>query len=138
MASRVRKTIQQKLILEAVRALHNHPTMDQVYEEVRSRYPEIGKATVYRNLSQLSEEGKILTLTLPASPMRYDDSVFPHHHFKCRQCGEILDVDLDLESTLDVKVRAPHGVLIEVSNISFSGLCGKCNVLAEECQSQMP
>ena len=127
MVSRVRKTIQQKLILEAVRALHNHPTMDQVYEEVRSRYPEIGKATVYRNLSELSEEGKIRSLALPASPMRFDDTVFPHHHFKCRQCGEILDVDLDLESAIEGKVKAPHGVLIEVSNISFTGLCGKCN-----------
>jgi len=111
--------------------------MDQVYEEVRSRYPEIGKATVYRNLSQLSEEGQIRSLALPSSPMRYDDTVFPHNHFRCRQCGEILDVDADLEKALEGKVKAPRGVLIEAVNVSFIGLCHHCNAVTTEKQAQM-
>jgi len=127
MTARVRKTIQQKLVLEAVRSLRNHPTMEQVYDEVCCRYPEIGKATVYRNLSQLSEEGQIQSLALPVSPMRYDDNVKPHCHFKCRQCDVVLDINVDLENTLGGLVKAPHGVLIEASSVSFTGLCDKCN-----------
>ena len=127
MSSRIRKTIQQKLILEAVKSLRNHPTMDQVYEEVRCQYPEIGKATVYRNLLQLSEEGAIQSVALPSSPMRYDGTLRHHYHFKCRQCGDILDIDVDLEELFEGSVKAPSGVLIEESNISFGGLCDRCN-----------
>ena len=125
--NRVRKTIQQKLVLDAVKTLHNHPTMDQVYEEVQQRYPEIGRATVYRNLLQLSDEGKISAVALPVSPMRYDDRTSPHYHFRCRQCGDILDVDVDLGNILENKINAPDGIVIEAFNILFSGLCQRCN-----------
>jgi len=69
--------------------------MDQVYEEVRRRYPEIGRATVYRNLLQLSEEGKIRSVTLPASPMRYEERTLTHYHFRCKKCDDIIDIDAD-------------------------------------------
>ena len=130
--NRVRKTIQQKLVLEAVKSLHNHPTMDQVYEEVRRRYPEIGRATVYRNLLQLSEEGKINSVSLPVSPMRYDDSTSPHYHFRCRQCDDILDIDADLENVFEGRVKAPHGISIEAFNLVFTGLCHRCNQFTKE------
>ena len=125
--SLVRKTIQQTLVLEVVKSLRNHPTMDQVYEEVRRLYPKIGKATVYRNLLKLAEEGKISSVALPVSPMRYDDRTLPHYHFKCRQCGCILDVDADLESVFEDGLSVRHGILIETIYVAFSGLCHRCN-----------
>ena len=127
MMGRVRRTIQQKLVLDAVKSLHNHPTMDQVYEEVRRLYPEIGKATVYRNLLQLSEEGKISSVTLPVSPMRYDERTSTHYHFRCRQCGDIMDVDADLENVFEGRIKVPPGISIEAFNIVFTGLCHRCN-----------
>ena len=130
--SRVRKTIQQKLVLDAVKSLCNHPTMDQVYEEVRRRYPEIGRATVYRNLLQLSEEGKIRSVTLPASPMRYEERTLTHYHFRCKKCDDIIDIDADLENAFEGKVKVPHGISIEAFNIVFTGLCHQCNQTKED------
>ena len=49
-----RNTIQRALVLEAVRSLHNHPTSADVYEAVRRTYPNISRATVYRNLGVLA------------------------------------------------------------------------------------
>ena len=52
-----RNTIQRTLVLETVRKLRCHATADQIYEEITKEHPTISKATVYRNLSLLSEIG---------------------------------------------------------------------------------
>ena len=54
-----RNTIQRQLVLSAVRQLQNHPTADEVYQEVQKNCPTISRATVYRNLKLLAEEGEI-------------------------------------------------------------------------------
>ena len=51
-----RNTIQRQLVLSAVRQLQNHPTADEVYQEVQKNCPTISRATVYRNLKLLAEE----------------------------------------------------------------------------------
>ena len=52
-----RNTIQRQLVLSAVRQLQNHPTADEVYQKVQKSCPTISRATVYRNLKLLAEEG---------------------------------------------------------------------------------
>lgn len=42
-----RNTIQRQLVLSAVRQLQNHPTADEVYQEVQKNCPTISRATVY-------------------------------------------------------------------------------------------
>ena len=41
-----RNTIQRQLVLSAVRQLQNHPTADEVYQEVQKNCPTISRATV--------------------------------------------------------------------------------------------
>ena len=62
-----RNTIQRALVLEAVRSLHNHPTSADVYEAVRRTYPNISRATVYRNLGVLASRGDVLRVTRSAA-----------------------------------------------------------------------
>ncbi len=52
-----RNTIQKQLVLDAVFRLANHPTAEEVYAEVARSHPTVSKATVYRNLGSLSEDG---------------------------------------------------------------------------------
>ena len=54
-----RNTIQRQLVLDTVRSMHNHPDAEQVYSEIVKEHPHISKATVYRNLNLLSEQGQI-------------------------------------------------------------------------------
>ena len=66
MAVQRRNTRQRRLVLDAVRALHNgHPTADDVFVEVRRHDGRISRGTVYRNLSLLSDEGMIQQLKTP-------------------------------------------------------------------------
>ena len=60
-----RHTIQRDIVLSAVNALRNHPTADEIYEHIHSSHPTVSRATVYRNLSDLSESGEVLHVELP-------------------------------------------------------------------------
>ena len=50
---------QRELILDSLKNRTDHPTAETLYRDLKDKMPEIGIATVYRNLSTLCEEGKI-------------------------------------------------------------------------------
>ena len=52
-----RNTLQRRLVLETVRRMRNHPTAEEIYLAIAAENPLISKATVYRNLKLLSEQG---------------------------------------------------------------------------------
>ena len=54
-----RNTKQRAVVLDAVRSLHNHPTSADIYDVVHRDYPNVSRATVYRNLSVLSDRGEV-------------------------------------------------------------------------------
>ena len=54
-----RNTIQRSLVYEAVNALQNHATADEIFALIAKDHPHISKGTVYRNLNQLVEDGEI-------------------------------------------------------------------------------
>lgn len=121
-----RNTIQRALVLEAVRSLHNHPTSADVYEVVRRTYPNISRATVYRNLGVLASRGDVLRVEVPNGADRYDFFNEPHYHAKCRVCGGIVDVDMPYEPDIASRVADAHGFAIEGHEIIFDGVCAQC------------
>lgn len=78
-----RNTVQKQLVLQAVRELQCHPTADEVYQHVAARHPSISKATVYRNLNSLAEDGLLRRVAMPDAADRFDFTVGPHYHIKC-------------------------------------------------------
>ena len=121
-----RNTIQRTLVLEAVQSLHNHPTSADVYEVVRERYPNISRATVYRNLGVLANRGDVLRVEVPNGADRYDFLNKPHYHGKCRVCGGVFDIDMPYQSDIVSQVGDAHGFAIEGHEIIFDGVCAEC------------
>lgn len=80
-----RGTRQRHLILCAVRARCDHPTADQLYDDVRAVEPKISRATVYRNLNCLSDDGVICHVRVPGAD-RYDLRTDRHYHLFCVRC----------------------------------------------------
>ena len=71
-----RNTIQKQLVLDAVFRLANHPTAEEVYAEVARSHPTVSKATVYRNLGSLSEDGLLRHIKMPGGAcLLYTSSV---------------------------------------------------------------
>ena len=108
--SRNREAIQ--LYLLSTKA---HPTADTVYQAIKPDIPSISLGTVYRNLNQLAEQGKILKLSMEDGSEHFDGNPLPHHHFTCRKCGRVLDLDLDpeiLNGLNETAARSFNGIIL--------------------------
>lgn len=88
--------------------------------------PEIGIATVYRNLKLLLEEGAIQTVNLPGESARYETmhaAHHHHHHFHCVPCNRVFDVEGCPGAMEDM---APKGFVIERHELTLYGTCAEC------------
>ncbi len=85
----VRHSTQREVIYETLKNTTSHPDVDAIYKEVKRRLPDIGVATVYRNLKMLVAAGKVNTLETTRNCIHYDADVSNHSHFICSECGKI-------------------------------------------------
>ena len=116
-----RSTKQRECIYEALRSLY-HPTAEEVYERICKDSPGIGRATVFRNLSILAEEGRAIKLFFPDEVARYDPNVDGHHHFMCRVCQRIID----LPAKEKLSVPKSTEFTVDMQSVHFYGLCREC------------
>jgi len=120
-----RNTIQRQLIFDAVKELNIHATAEQVIEHLAQTYPSIGRATVYRNLSQMAESGELLRVGSFYGSTHYDHNCHEHYHFICSDCRCIFDVEGQLGDLVE-RFKGTNGFDIIDCNMSFSGLCWEC------------
>lgn len=73
-------TPQRLAIFEAIYALNNHPTAENIIDFIRYNHPNIATATVYKVLDALHEKGLIMKVKTEKDFMRYDAIVDNHHH----------------------------------------------------------
>ena len=121
-----RRTIQRTLVLSAVMESNDHPTAEEVYRYAAQRTPTISRGTVYRNLSQLAEEGLISRIPIPNAPDRFDSATRPHYHLVCRECGRFVDAPLPYQEAMDGKVAQASGWECDFHHIIFQGRCTQC------------
>ena len=125
----MRNTVQRQLVLDAVKALNIHATAEQVYEFIVLKHPSISKATVYRNLNQMSEAGELLNIGTFYGCAHYDHQCHDHHHFVCESCYKVFDVESDFSDIVS-RVKGSQGFDISNFQLSFGGLCWNCKAQA--------
>ncbi len=121
-----RKSTQKEAILRAVKGTRSHPTADWVYEQVRREIPNVSLGTIYRNLKSLKQEGEILELNFASTVSRFDGVIQNHYHFRCEQCGRILDLDEPVDKTLDNRIAQKTDFVVSNHRLEFCGLCQDC------------
>jgi len=121
-----RNTVQRQIILETLKKHKIHPTVDELYVKIYENHPSISKATVYRNLRQLTKHGIIRQISLPDGLERYDGNAELHYHFNCKSCDVIVDIFIEPLAELNANVQKQYGVQVEEHDVVFSGLCLKC------------
>ncbi len=116
-----RSTKQRETVYECVKTLY-HPTSDEILRAVQARDPSVGRATVFRNLTVLCEEGRLVRLFFADEPTRYDYNVCDHDHFVCKSCGAVIDLPKgDTVQRPDVP-----SLQIDSQSVTYYGLCGAC------------
>lgn len=119
-----RNTKQRQIILNAVRSRCDHPSAEQIYEQVSADDPKISRGTVYRNLQILVEQGDILAIRLPNAD-RFDLTTRKHNHFVCVKCGNLSDIGLEYDSNLDNDITE-DGYMVLSHQTIFTGYCPEC------------
>jgi Fe2+ or Zn2+ uptake regulation protein len=100
-----------------------HLSADEVFRQARAGLPELSRATVYNALGELTAAG-LLGLVEGPGPQLYDANVRPHHHFRCRSCQRLYDVE---PSGLESVRLAKRGFRVERAQVLLEGLCPACS-----------
>ena len=100
-----------------------HPTADKIFSDLKKKTPSLSKTTVYNTLDTLRNHNIIQALTISESELHYDFKIANHHHFLCKKCKKIIDIDIACPNLLKVlkgkhKIDEVHGY--------FKGTCGEC------------
>ena len=120
-----RNTLQRSLILASLKRL-DHPTAEEVYNNLIKDYPNISKATVYRNLNLLYRQGAIGKVMMSDAADKFDVTAEPHFHVRCRKCGGLFDMYKDRFKAYLDSICEHEGFTIEEYDILFKGICPKC------------
>ena len=126
MEKKLRHSHQRERILEYLCHTGEHPSAEQIYQDLRPEIPGLSLGTVYRNLKLLEELGKIRRVPVSQGVERYDAICCDHIHFLCSRCGKLQDVpSIDLDS-LCGSLPLAKGSRIEKLDLTITGLCPDC------------
>jgi Fur family peroxide stress response transcriptional regulator len=78
-----------KLVLEKLER-KEHPSFNDILNEVKSRMPSISASTVYNILKLLEDNGVIVSFE--HNGRTYYDKVEPHINVVCADTGKVLDI----------------------------------------------
>ena len=117
-----RQTNQKEIIIDVLEEL-NHPTADELLEKIEKKYGAFSKATLYRNLAQFVENGKVEKVVLNDGLIRYEIAQGYHYHIACINCGHIDNLTLPKPLGFPDKIM---GYKIEGHELVFYGVCPKC------------
>ncbi len=119
-------TPQRVAIFEVLCERGGHPTVDQIYREVRKRFPMISLNTVYQTMEALVEMKVVSPVSHGLEAARYETDSAPHHHAVCMACKRIIDV---FDPAL-ARVRPPRAVKERFQvlghRVEFYGFCADC------------
>ncbi len=116
-------TPQRLEILRYLDTHRTHPTAEGIYTDLKKQNPSLSKTTIYNNLQLLGERGLVHKLTISGSELRFDGDISPHHHFLCKVCGKVFDIDIACHNAK--KVEAGGHRVHEVHGY-FKGVCKEC------------
>ncbi len=120
---KIKPSYQRMKIFEYLNEMKNHPTVDMIYRDLVGEIPTLSKATVYNTLDQLKKTGLARVVTIEDNITRYDSQVSIHGHFKCVNCGRIIDFPVDMES---ISADVLENCSITDKNVYFKGICPGC------------
>jgi Fe2+ or Zn2+ uptake regulation protein len=119
----LRVTRQRKAIWRVLTATEGqHLSADEVFRRALHDQPELSRATVYNALGELVSAGLVGLVDAPDRQL-YDTNVDPHHHFRCRRCGLLYDIE---PSGVERVRVSEHAFAVERIRVLVEGVCAGC------------
>ncbi len=122
-----RVTPQRVAVFEVLCKHGGHPTVDQIYREVRKRFPMISLNTVYQTMEALVDMKVVSPVGHGVEAARYETDATAHHHAVCIACKRITDI---FDGALG-RVRLPRAMRnrfqVMGHKVEFFGYCADCH-----------
>jgi Fur family ferric uptake transcriptional regulator len=126
----LRYTTQREAIAEVFFSLEGHANIEELYERVRAKHPNVGHATVYRTLKLLEECGLAEPRHFGDGTTRYEPRMGDDHHdhLICEKCGTIIEFENEEIERLQLQVCQSHGFELSWHKMELYGICSRCQV----------
>lgn len=118
-----RITASRVAVIAAILAQRGHFTAEELVHQVRA----VGRATVFRTLRLLLDEGVVCRILLDDTSLRYrvTNRQGHHHHLVCTSCGEVTDFT-DCADDLMRLLHERTQFTIEGHWLEVYGRCTRC------------
>ena len=119
-------THQRLVIFHVLSSMLDHPSAEDVFEEVKKRIPTIAFDTVYRTLSLFERYGLISKVNYLNGRTQYDPVTERHCHFICTRCRKIEDFHWAEVDQLQIPKETKLWGSIKNKYVELRGLCQEC------------
>jgi Fe2+ or Zn2+ uptake regulation protein len=127
----MRVTAPRMAVLMAVSDSDGHLDADTLRERAQRITGRLSLQATYNVLRALTDAGLIRSTQIPGHPTRYETERHDnHHHFVCRVCGSIRDVECTVGAAPCMEPRLPEEYDTQEAAVTFWGLCPDCRAAA--------
>jgi Fur family peroxide stress response transcriptional regulator len=121
-------TPQRMAIIKFILTNENHPSVEDIYSEIKKTYPSMSMATVYKTVSMLTDLNLVSELTFKGLHTRYDPNKSLHINVVCPKCSKILDYESKTVELLWESIEKElKGELLD-RRIDVQKLCSDCSL----------
>lgn len=124
----LRMTRQRRLIAEVMIETDGHVNIDELYNRVRERDPNVGYATIYRTLKLLTDAGLATAAHFGGGATRFESTTHRghHDHIICTDCGKIMEFHNEEIEALQEQVCRAIDFQMTHHKMEIYGLCSAC------------
>ena len=125
--NRLKRSDQREAILDVFLRSERHLSVDDLFQLVRKRHPEVGRTTVYRTLKLFQAAGLASELQFEGKSRFEREYKRQHHdHFICRSCGAIIEFSSPEIERLQDEIAAELKFEIDGHRHQIFGRCRRC------------
>lgn len=122
-----RSTTQRVVVMDIIKDLRGHVTVDQIVAKLHEAYPQIDVATVYRTVGLLSRLHLINEVAVGGvTHYEFSDPADRHHHMVCEHCGITFHLEPAYLDGLHDRLLQDTGFELHTEHLTVSGLCKDC------------
>lgn len=106
-----------------------HFRADTLLKKVKEINPDVGLATIYRNLELFCKLDITSELDFDSSYKYYELNLDEnhHHHLVCINCDKIIEFNDEVLERFEKKIEDKYNFEIVNHQIKFYGICKDCN-----------
>jgi len=126
-----RNTRQRQAVLDAIDHAGRALTPSEILALAQTSVASLNLSTIYRQLSALQDEARIVKVMLPGQAARFEAACADdhhgaqhhHHHFHCNACDRVYALHA---CPGPMQELAPKGFVVRAHEITLHGLCASC------------